>query len=115
VNFSACPSVTSCEPLHVSNCRNSGRWALEDEAAVLQRKLSPKDRQQAIPSAKFATEIENLYEPAGRLKAKLENCYVKITRYTVRIAAEEKKNRKTRKKVGDAKGLTGWHLKGDSI
>jgi hypothetical protein len=73
--------------------------ALEDRAAVLQKNLSPMDRRQAIRSAKFAAEIENLYEIAGRLKAKLENCYVKIKRYTVRVVAEEKKYRKSRKKT----------------
>lgn len=73
----------------------SDPMALEDKALVLQRNLSPTDRQQATRSAKFAAEIENLYETAGRLKAKLENCYVKIKRYTVRVAAEEKRRKST--------------------
>ncbi len=73
--------------------------ALENKAAVLQRNLSATDRQQAIRTAQFGAEIEKLYEIAGRLKAKLESCYVKIKRYTVRVAAEEKKNRKFKKRT----------------
>jgi len=69
--------------------------ALEDKAVVLQRNLGPTDKQQATRSAKFVAEIENLYESAGRLKTKLENCYVKIKRYSARVTAEEKKKKYT--------------------
>ena len=73
--------------------------ALEDKAAVLQRDLSATDRQQATRTAKLGAEIERLYEIARRLSAKLENCYARIKRYTVRVAAEEKQNPKFRKRV----------------
>jgi hypothetical protein len=36
---------------------------------------------------------------ARRLSAKLENCYVKIKRYTVSVAVEEKKNPDFRKRT----------------
>jgi hypothetical protein len=61
--------------------------ALEDKATVLRRNLSATDRQQTIRTEKFGAEIEKLGEMARRLRAKLENCYVKIKRYTVRVAA----------------------------
>ena len=73
--------------------------ALEDKAAVLQRNLSARDRQRAIRTAKFGAEVERLYEMVRRLSAKLENCHVKIKRYTVRVAAEEKKDPRFRKRA----------------
>jgi hypothetical protein len=42
-------------------------------------------------------EIAKLSEMARRLRAKLENRYVEIKRYTVTVAAEEKKNPEFRK------------------
>lgn len=79
--------------------------ALEDKATVLQRNLTSTDRQQAIRTEKLGAEIEKLGEMAHRLGAKLENCYVKIKRYTVRVAAEERKNptfrRRTRRPTQD--------------
>lgn len=77
----------------------SDSMALEDKAAVLQRDLSATDRQQANRTAKLGAEVERLYEMARRLSTKLENCYVRIKRYTVRVAAEEKQNPKFRKRV----------------
>jgi hypothetical protein len=71
--------------------------ALEDKAVVLQRDLTATDRQQAARTAKLGAEVERLYETARRLSAKLENCYVGIKQYTVRVAAEEKKNPRFRK------------------
>ena len=56
------------------------------------RNLSATDRQEAIRTERFGVEIEKLSEMARRLRAKLENCYVEIKRYTVTVAAEEKKN-----------------------
>ena len=73
--------------------------ALEDKATVLRRNLSATDRDQAICTEKFGAEIEKLGEMARRLRAKLENCYVKIKRYTVSVAAEERKNPELRKKT----------------
>jgi len=72
----------------------SDSMALEDRAVVLQRDLCATDRQQAIRTAKLGAEVERLYETARRLSTKLESCYVRIERYTVRVAAEEKKNPK---------------------
>jgi hypothetical protein len=72
--------------------------ALEDKAMVLRRNLSVTDRQQAIRTDKFGAEVEKLYEMANRLRAKLENCYVKFKRYTVCVAEEERKNSKFRKR-----------------
>jgi hypothetical protein len=66
--------------------------ALEYKATVLRRDLTATDRQQAICTERFGAEIEKLGEVARRLRAKLENCYLKIKRYTVSVAAEEKKN-----------------------
>lgn len=63
--------------------------AFEDKATVLRRNLSATDRQQAIRTERFGAKIEKLGEMARRLKAKLENCYVEIKRYTVSVAAEE--------------------------
>lgn len=77
----------------------SDSMALEDKATVLRRNLSATDRQQAIRTERFGAEIEHLGEMARRLKAKLENCYVEIRRYTVSVAAEEKKNPSFRKGV----------------
>jgi hypothetical protein len=73
--------------------------ALEDKAVVLQRDLSVTDRQQAARTAKLGAEVERLYETARRLSAMLENCYIRIKQYTVRVAAEEKKNPKFRKQA----------------
>ena len=72
--------------------------ALEDKATVLRRKLSPTDKHQAIRTERFGAEIEKLGELTRRLRVKLENCYVKIKRYTVSVAAEEKKNPDFRKR-----------------
>ena len=66
----------------------------------LRRNLSATDRQEAIRTERFGVEIEKLSEMARRLRAKLENCYVKIKRYTVTVAAEEKKNPEFRKRTG---------------
>lgn len=65
--------------------------SLEDKAIALERNLSPTDRRQAARCARFVAEIENLYDIAGRLKARLDNCYIKVKRYSVLVAAEEKK------------------------
>jgi hypothetical protein len=65
----------------------------------LRRNLSATDRQQAIRTERFRAEIEKLSEMARRLRAKLENCYVEIKRYTVSVAAEEKKNPEFRKRT----------------
>ncbi|MGA9888545.1 MAG: hypothetical protein WBQ31_13680, partial [Candidatus Acidiferrales bacterium] len=73
--------------------------ALEDRAVVMETKLRSEDRQQAIRTEKFGAEIEKLVEMARRLRVKLENCYVKIKRYTVSVAAEEKKNPEFRKRT----------------
>jgi hypothetical protein len=73
--------------------------AFEDKARVLRRNLSATDRQQVIRTERFGVDIEKLGEMARRLRAKLENCYVEIKRYTVSIAAEEKKNPKFRKRT----------------
>lgn len=73
--------------------------AFEDKAAVLRKNLSATDRQQAVRTERFGAEIENLGEMARRLRAKLENWYVKIRRYTLSVAAEEKKNPKFRKRI----------------
>jgi len=75
----------------------SDSMALEDKATILRRDLSATDRQQAIRTERFGAEIEKLGEMACRLRAKLENCYVKIKRYTVSVAAQEKKNPEFRK------------------
>ena len=77
----------------------SDSMALEDKATVLRRNLSATDRQQAIRTEKFGAEIEKLGEMARRLRVKLENCYVKIKRYTVSVAAEEKKKPEFRKRT----------------
>lgn len=77
----------------------SDSMALEDKAAVLQRNLGATDRQQAICTAKFGAEVEKLFEIARRLRAKPENCYDKVKRYTVRVAAEEKKNPEFRERT----------------
>ena len=76
---------------------------IEDKATVLRRDLSATDRQQAIRTERFGAEIEKLGEMARRLRAKLENCYVKIKRYTVSVAAEEKKNPEFRKRTRRAR------------
>jgi hypothetical protein len=65
----------------------------------MRKNLSATDRQQAIRTERFGAEIEKLGEMARRLRAKLENCYVKIKRYTVSVAAEEKKNPEFRKRT----------------
>lgn len=77
----------------------SDSMAFEDKATVLRRNLRATDRQQAIRTERFGAEIEKLGEMARRLRAKLENCYVKIKRYTVSVAAEEKKNPEFRKRT----------------
>jgi hypothetical protein len=59
----------------------SDAMALEAKATVLRRKLSATDRQQAIRTERFGAEIEKLGEMARRLRAKLENWFVKIKRY----------------------------------
>jgi hypothetical protein len=73
--------------------------AFEDKATVLRRNLGAADRQQAIRTERFGAEIEKLGEMARRLRANLENCYVKIKRYTVKVAAEGKKNPEFRKRT----------------
>jgi len=72
--------------------------AFEDKAIVLRKNLSATDRKQATRTERFGAEIEKLGEMARRLRAKLENCYVEIKRYTVSVAAEEKKNPEFRKR-----------------
>jgi hypothetical protein len=62
---------------------------LEDRAALLSKKSQCYGQTAGHAVREICAEMENLYEIAGRLKAKLENCYVKIKRYTVRVAAEE--------------------------
>jgi hypothetical protein len=79
-----------CGRVLALTCGNTGKvqrlffsdsMALEDKATVLRRNLSATDRQQAIRAERFGAEIEKLGEMARRLRAKLENCYVKIKRY----------------------------------
>jgi hypothetical protein len=86
----------------------SDSMAFEDKATVLRRNLSATDRQQAIRTERLGAEIEKLAERARRLRAKLENCYVKIKRYTVSAATEEKKNpelkKRTRRRQRKARG-----------
>jgi len=77
----------------------SDSMAFEDKARVLSRNLSATGRQQAIRTERFGAEIEKLGEMARRLRTKLEDCYVKIKRYTVSVAAEEKKNPEFRKRT----------------
>jgi hypothetical protein len=77
----------------------SDTMAFEDKATVLRKNLRATDRQQAIRTERFGAEIEKLGEMARRLRAKLENCYVKIKRYTVSVTAEEKKNPEFRKRI----------------
>jgi len=97
-----------CGRVLALTCGNTGKirklffsdsMALEDKATVLRRNLSATDRQQAIRTERFGAEIEKLGEMTRRLRAKLENCYVKIKRYTVSVAAEEKKNPEFRKRT----------------
>ena len=76
----------------------SDSMAFEDKAIVLRKNLSATDRKQATRTERFGAEIEKLGEMARRLRAKLENCYVEIKRYTVSVAAEEKKNPEFRKR-----------------
>ncbi len=57
------------------------------------------DRQQAIRTERFGAELEKLGAMARRLKATLENCYVKVKRYTVPVAAEEKNKPEFRKRT----------------
>jgi hypothetical protein len=66
----------------------------------LRRNLTATDRQEAIRTERFGVEIEKLTEMARRLRAKLENCYVEIKRYTVTVGAEEKKNSEFRNRTG---------------
>jgi hypothetical protein len=77
----------------------SDSMAFEDKATVLRRNLSASDRQQAIRTERFGAEIEKLAEMARSLRAKLENCYVEIKRYTMSVAAEEKKNPEFRRRT----------------
>jgi hypothetical protein len=83
--------------------------ALEDKATVLRRNLSATDRQQAIRTEKFGAEIEKLVEMARGLRVKLENCYVKIKRYAVSVAAEEKKNPEFRKRTRQPRKVVPRH------
>jgi len=95
-----CGRVLALTREHTGKVRElffSDSMALEDKAVILHRDLSATDRQQAARTAKLGVEVERLYETARRLSAKLENCYVRIKQYTVRVAAEEKKNPKFRK------------------
>jgi hypothetical protein len=46
--------------------------ALEDRAVVMETKLRPEDRQQAIRCAAYGAEIEKLYEMPRGLRSKLE-------------------------------------------
>ncbi len=77
----------------------SDSMAFEDKATVLRRNLGATDRKQAIRTERLEEEIEKLAESARRLRAKLENCYVKIKRYTMSAAREEKKNPEFRKRT----------------
>lgn len=57
----------------------------------METKLRPEDRQQAIRCAAYGSEIEKLYEMARRLRARLESCYVRVSRYNLCVLADEKK------------------------
>jgi len=95
-----CGRVLALTREHTGKVRElffSDSMALEDKAVILHRDLSAMDRQQAACTAKLGAEVERLYETERRLSAKLENCYLRIKQYTVRVAAEEKKNPKFRK------------------
>jgi hypothetical protein len=72
--------------------------ALEDRAVVMETKLRPEDRQQAIRCAAYGAEIERLYEMAKRLRSKLESCYIRVRRYDLRVVAEEKKKERVHKR-----------------
>jgi len=87
-------ALTREHPGKVRELFFSDSMALEDKAVILHKDLSATDRQQAARTAKLGAEVERLYETARRLSAKLESCYVRIKQYTVRVAAEEKKNPK---------------------
>lgn len=65
--------------------------ALEDRAVILETKLRPEERQQAIRCARYGAEIEKLYEMAKRLRSKLESCYIRVKRYNLHVVAAEKK------------------------
>ena len=95
-----CGRVLALTREHTGKVRDlffSDSMALEDKAGVLQRDLGATDRQQAARTAKLGAEVGRLYETARRLSAKLESCYVRIKQYTLRVAAEEKKNPRFRK------------------
>jgi len=90
-------ALTRGKPGKIRKLFFSDSMAFEDKATVLRRNLSATDRQQAIRTERFGAEIEKLAVMARRLRAKLENCYVRIMRYSVSVAAEEKKNPEFRK------------------
>lgn len=95
-----CGRVLALTREHTGKVRElffSDSMALEDKAVILHRDLSATDRRQAARTAKLGAEVERLYETARRLSAKLENCYVRIKQYTVRVAGEEKKSPRFRK------------------
>ena len=79
--------------------------ALEDRAIVMETKLRPEDRQQAIRCATYGAEIEKLYEMARRLRSRLETCYSRVKRYNHRIASQEKKKNKVHKGQLDSRGI----------
>lgn len=72
--------------------------ALEDRAVVLETKLRPEDRQQAIRCAAYGVEIERLYEMAKRLRSNLESCYIRVKRYNLRVVADEKNKDRVHKR-----------------
>ena len=65
------------------------------------------DRQQVSRTERFGADIGKLAEMAPRLRAKLENCCVKINRYTVSIAAEERRIPNSDGEPGDRKRFDG--------
>jgi hypothetical protein len=97
-----CGRVLALIPENTGKIQNllfADSMALENKATVLPRNLSATDRQQAVRTEKFGAEIAKLGEMARRLRAKLENCYFKIKRYMMSVAAEEMKNPEFRKRT----------------
>jgi hypothetical protein len=93
------PALTRGNTGRIRELFFSDSMVFEDKATVLRKNLSATDRQQAIRTERFGVEIEKLAEMTRRMRAKLENCYLKIKRYTVSVAAEEKKNPEFRKRI----------------
>ncbi|MGH9686528.1 MAG: hypothetical protein ACRD5K_05490 [Candidatus Acidiferrales bacterium] len=50
--------------------------AFGDRAVMLEGKLTPNERQQAIRLTAYEAEIESLYDAAKRLRSRLEGIYI---------------------------------------